>query len=200
MVTIRRLALAAGATVVLTLAAAAPAVANTGNFGHGPHFLRHPHHAPGALFGTVGAVNGTTTPGTCGVAGSAGSFTLSHKTTTDTVDVGTTTRFSDRGDPSPSFADVCVGDPAGAIGTLSGTTLTASIVFVPTPKPPPPTALFGTVGAVNGTTTPGTCGVAGSGQLHALPQDHDRHRRRGHHHAFLRPGRPLALVRGCVRR
>jgi hypothetical protein len=99
MVTIRRLALAAGATTVLTLAAAAPAVANNGSFGHGPHSFRHTHHAPGALFGTVSAVNGTTTTGTCGVAGSAGNFTLTRKAKTDTVDVSTTTPFSDRGDP-----------------------------------------------------------------------------------------------------
>jgi hypothetical protein len=140
MVTIRRLAYAAaGATVVLTLAAAAPASANTGRFGHGPDSFRRTHHAPGALFGTVSAVNGTTTAGTCGVAASAGSFTLTHEAMTDTVDVSTTTRFSDRGDPSPSFADVCVGDPAGAIGSLSGTTLTATMVFVPTHRPGPRT-------------------------------------------------------------
>jgi hypothetical protein len=133
MVTIRRLACcAAGATVVLTLAAAAPAAANPGRFGHGPHSFRHIHHAPDALFGTVSAVKGTTTTGTCGVAASAGNFTLTRKAKTDTVDVSTTTPFSDRDDPSPSFADVCVGDPAGAIGMLSGTTLTASFVFVPT--------------------------------------------------------------------
>jgi hypothetical protein len=88
----------------------------------------------GGLFGTVASVNGSTAAGSCGAAGTDGSFTLTSpwsSPTTTTVDVsGTNTTFVEPGVTSPSFAGVCVGGQAGAIGTISSGTVTASWVFV----------------------------------------------------------------------
>ncbi len=117
-----------------------------------------------AAFGTVTAVNGTTTAGTCGTSGVAGTFTITNpKTTTaTTVDVTTTTKFFDRAvTTGASFADVCVGKFAGVMGTtLTTGAISATAVGVKTP-PKRLEAAFGTVTAVNGTTTAGTCGTSG---------------------------------------
>jgi len=93
MATIRRAAqVSAGAIVALMLTSTATAWANTGSPGtkHPTHamFKRHHDKRLVARFGTVGAVNGSSTPGICGVADTAGDFTLIHKTVTDIVDVG----------------------------------------------------------------------------------------------------------------
>jgi hypothetical protein len=114
------------------------------------------------LFGTVGTVNGSSAPGTCGVAGTAGTFTVTHKMMTDTVDVGGTTPVYDRGSAAPSFADVCVGVPAGAIGSLSATTLIASVVFVPTATAPSPLG-------------PGPRGTSSGVSTSPMPETHDQH-------------------------
>ena len=142
-----------GAAVAALLGAAVPAGAASAHPGAPWHHRFH------GVAGTVSAVNGSSTPGSCGTAGSAGSFTVTKHQASDTVDVATTTAFFERGVSSPSFANVCVGDLAGAIGMLSGTMLDANDVFV---APPPPRAVFGTVSAVNGSSTPGSCGTAGS--------------------------------------
>jgi hypothetical protein len=120
-----------------------------------------PTPKPHAVFGTVASVNGTSTAGTCGTTDSAGAFTLSaFHSTTDTVDVATTTTFSERGVTTPSFVDVCVGGKVGAVGTISSGTVTATAVFVFSPPTSKLQAVFGTVASVNGTSTAGTCGVA----------------------------------------
>jgi hypothetical protein len=106
-----------------------------------------PTPKPHAVFGTVASVNGVSTAGTCGVADTAGAFTLTaFHNTTDTVDVATTTTFSEHGVTSPSFADVCVGGKVGAIGTISSNTVTATAVFVSPPMTaaPPIHTSFGT--------------------------------------------------------
>ena len=116
------------------------------------------------VFGTVTSVNGSSTAGTCGVAGTAGAFTVAtwRNTTTYTIDVATTTTFLQRGASSPSFADVCVGDLAGATGTISGTTVAATQVGIAPVIPPQPQGAFGTVTSVNGSSATGTCGVPDS--------------------------------------
>ncbi len=77
--------------------------------------------------GVVTSVNGVSTAGTCGVSGAAGAFTLVPRRHLAilTVDVATTTTFTDSADPSPSFADICVGDKVQALGTVSAGDLTA---------------------------------------------------------------------------
>jgi hypothetical protein len=93
-------------------------------------------------FGTVTSVDGVTTTGTCGTAGAAGSFTLTAwKSDSSTVDVSAITTFNDPAADPPSFADVCVGSLVGAVGTVSGDTVTASkVCVVPAPAPPVPPA------------------------------------------------------------
>ena len=122
-----------GAAVAALLGAAVPAGAASAHPGAPWHHRFH------GVAGTVSAVNGSSTPGSCGTAGSAGSFTVTKHQASDTVDVATTTAFFERGVSSPSFANVCVGDLAGAIGMLSGTTLDANDVFVAPPPTPPST-------------------------------------------------------------
>jgi hypothetical protein len=131
--------------------------------------------------GTVLAVNGTTATGTCGTAGAAGSFTVSGDASGSdssgtgssddggsggtTVDVSAQTTFADTADPSPSFADVCVGRAVKASGTMSGAAIAASSVTV---EPPSGSSdggdqsVSGTVTSVDGSTASGTCGTAGS--------------------------------------
>jgi hypothetical protein len=128
------------------------------------HHQRKP--VPGAA-GLVASVNGVSTAGTCGVSGSAGTFTLTgRKGATFTVNVATSTTFLDEGVTGPSFANVCVGAVARAKGTVADMTVTATKVLVTLPRPPRPphvpTGAAGTVASVNGVTTAGTCGVAGS--------------------------------------
>ena len=116
---------------------------------------------PTRVSGTVASVDGTSAPGTCGAAGSAGDFTVPNSGATDTVDVQpTSTVFKDRGISAPSFADVCVGGVVKALGTLMGPAVLAATAV--TVVPPHPQNVTGTVLAVNGTSTPGTCGTAGS--------------------------------------
>ena len=79
--------------------------------------------------GDVTSVDGDSAAGFCGVAGSAGDFTV--LTTTHgvdiehTVSVSTSTTYADAKDPAPSFVDVCVGGRALAIGTSPSGTLEA---------------------------------------------------------------------------
>ncbi len=114
----------------------------------------------GKATGIVASVNGSSASGSCGVAGDAGSFTLGSRRVSSivTVDVTTETTFTDASDPTPSFADVCVGNRVSAIGTVLSTTLTATSVAV---VPPNTGRDQGTVTSVNGVSTAGTCGVAG---------------------------------------
>jgi hypothetical protein len=128
---------------------------------------------PQAVFGTVASVNGTTTAGTCGTADTAGTFALTGAhSTTDTVNVSTTTTFEEHGVTTPTFANVCVGSKLGAFGALTSGTLTATSVFVTPPPTPKPHAVFGTVASVNGTTTAGTCGSADTTGTFALTGAH----------------------------
>ena len=116
--------------------------------------------SPQNVSGAVTSVNGTSAPGTCGVAGAAGNFAVASKSTRYTVDVGSTsTTFAERGVEAPSFADVCTGDTAHATGTISADVVTATEVLVVLP---PPQNVSGTVTSVNDMSAPGTCGVAGA--------------------------------------
>ena len=130
------------------------------------------------MFGTVASVNGSTTAGACGLAGTAGTFTLTaFHGTTDTVGVSPTTTFSEHGVTAPSFANVCVGEKVGAVGTISSATVTATGVFMtppPMPKPPlpKPQGVFGIVASVNGSTTAGACGLAGTAGTFTLAAFH----------------------------
>ncbi len=143
---------------------------STGTGHHGRH---HHHAAPTGVFGTVASVDGTSTAGTCGVAAAAGTFTLNGAhATTFTVDVSTTTTFSEHGVTAPTFANVCVGEKAGALGLISSGTVTATSVFVVAPPTPKPHAVFGTLASVNGTSTTGTCGVAAAAGTFTLNGAH----------------------------
>ena len=65
--------------------------------------------------------------------GTTGSFDLAtwKDTTTYTVDVGSfTSSYVERGQSSASFGDVCVGELVGVVGTVSGTTIQATKVFI----------------------------------------------------------------------
>lgn len=87
-------------------------------------------------FGIVTSVNGDSSSAACGTAGADGSFVLTSpwSTTSTTVDVsGTTTNFESLGVEGATFANVCVGDMAGALGTLASGTVTASWVFTAAP-------------------------------------------------------------------
>jgi len=127
-----------------------------------------PPLVPSGAFGTVTSVNGTATPGTCGM-GTTGYFAVEsfNGTTPYTVNVGSfTSSFIEPGQSSPSFTDVCVGELVGALGTVSGTTVQATKVFIaPARTTPPAHGVFGTVTTVNGTATPGTCGIGTSGSF-----------------------------------
>ena len=115
-----------------------------------------------SVSGVVTAVNGDATPGDCGTAGAVGSFTLTTTgaTPTDhTVNVTAATSFAEKQVVAPSFADVCVGYDASAIGVQTGFDVAADAVSVHVPKP---THLFGTVESVNGVSDAGTCGTAGA--------------------------------------
>jgi hypothetical protein len=111
---------------------------STGSGHHG----RHHRDAPTGVFGTVASVNGTSTAGTCGVAAAAGAFTVNgFPSTTFTVDVSTTTTFSEHGVNAPTFANVCVGEKLGAFGLISSGTVSATSVFVVPSPPMTPSAL-----------------------------------------------------------
>jgi len=122
--------------------------------------------------GVVTSVNGVSTAGTCGVSGSTGAFTLVPRrhSVILTVNVTSTTTFSDSADPSPSFADICVGDKIEALGSLSTGVLTAAQLVV---LPPSKHGIEGIVTSVNGVSTGGTCGVSGStGAFTLVPRRH----------------------------
>ncbi len=83
--------------------------------------------------GIVTSVNGVSTPvgTTCGVAGTAGIFTLvGMRKTIVPVDVGTGTTFTDAALTSATFANVCVGGQVRVLGTLSSGTITATAVTI----------------------------------------------------------------------
>ena len=114
--------------------------------------------SPQKVSGTVASVNGTSTRGMCGTAGSPGEFVLSSKGTPLTVDVAVpSTTFVDRGVSAPSFADVCVGDRTRALGAISNEVVTATEVIV---IPPRPRKVSGTVTSVNGAAAAGSCGTS----------------------------------------
>ena len=87
---------------------------------------------PKKASGTVVSVDGSSTEGTCGVAGNAGSFTLSTRNKTQTVNVAPSTVFQAQGVQAPSFHMVCVGDHVQATGTQPSNhqPLTATDVLV----------------------------------------------------------------------
>ncbi|MGH8981852.1 MAG: hypothetical protein ACRDWE_12695 [Acidimicrobiales bacterium] len=129
-------------------------------------------HTPGA-FGKVTSVDGSSATGACGVAGATGTFDVARKgktaTATTTVDVTSATKFLEPGTQTASFADLCVGFDAGAVGTTGGTggTLTASGVWMASPSTPPapapkPPLAYGKVASVDGSSATGACGVAGA--------------------------------------
>lgn len=118
------------------------------------------------LKGVVSSVNGVSTAGTCGVAGDAGAFTVVGKHLhIRTVNVTTSTTYTDVSDPTPSFADVCVGNHVKATGTVASGVITASSVAV---LPPNLARLKGVVTSVNGTSSSGTCGVAAAAGTFSL--------------------------------
>ena len=109
------------------------------------------------LSGSVSSVDGTSTAGACGTSGNEGGFGLVSSSTAYTVDVDTSTTFKEHGVSAPSFADVCVGDPVQATGSLStNDVMTAADVTI---VPPRPDKVSGTVASVDGMTATGTCGV-----------------------------------------
>jgi hypothetical protein len=128
--------------VVLLSGGAASATTLRASGGHSTgdrHHGRHHPVIPAGVFGTVASVNGSSTAGACGVADTAGAFTLTaFRSTIDTVDVSTTTTFSEHGVTTPSFVNVCVGEKVGAVGTISSATVTATAVFVIAGKTSPP--------------------------------------------------------------
>ncbi len=110
------------------------------------------------------SAGGSSTAGSCGTAGDTTPFTLvtwRGTATTYTVDPSATTTFGESGVTSPTYADVCVGEVVGAIGTVAGDTVTASAVYVSPAIPPQPQGAFGTVTSAGGSSTAGSCGTAG---------------------------------------
>lgn len=108
--------------------------------------------------GVVQSVDGSSTAGTCGSSSGTG-FTVQpwkSSSPTWTVAVGSGTTFYEAGSGSSAFSDLCVGDWAGAIGTTSGTTVTATKVWFSQPR------ISGRVVSVNGDTSNGSCGSSGA--------------------------------------
>jgi hypothetical protein len=128
-------------------------------------------HRHDKVFGTVASVNGVSDPGTCGVAGADGAFTVEdHDGETWTVNVSADTEFfaKHHHDDDSSFADVCVDSRVKAKGTLEDTTLTATKVKIKRPRVHQMShdharkGAFGQIASVNGVSDPGTCGTAGT--------------------------------------
>ncbi len=118
---------------------------------------------PVRAFGLVTMVNGSTADGTCGVAGASGNFTVvARNTSQTTIAVSSSTTFSGRDLTSPTFANVCVNETAGATGAVSGGVFNATRVRIWAPKPPRTVSAFGMVTSVNGSSTNGACGSAGA--------------------------------------
>jgi hypothetical protein len=89
------------------------------------------HHTGEGVFGTVASVNGVSDPGTCGTPGGSGSFTITDQDGhTITVDVASDTKFfGEEHNGAVSFADICVGQKAGARGDATDSTVAAAMVF-----------------------------------------------------------------------
>jgi hypothetical protein len=123
-----------------------------------------PH--PQKVTGTVESVNGVSSQGTCGAPRTAGEFVVeSPKSAADMVEVGaTSTMFHKRGVGAPSFAVVCVGSKVQAVGAIANDIVTATDVTV---IPPRPKQVSGTVASVNGSTSCGKSGMAGTFTLTA---------------------------------
>lgn len=115
------------------------------------------------VFGLVTSVNGDPTQGVCGTAAADGDFTVvtvvNSTPTGSTVYVDGTTAFVQRHVPGASFANVCVGDQADAVGPSADGAVVADLVTVRIPKR---ITIKGTVASVNGDLTTGSCGVAGT--------------------------------------
>jgi hypothetical protein len=128
---------------------------------------------PTHVYGLITSVNGTTAQGSCGTAGADGIFTLVtivDSTPTDStvyVDGGTT--FVQKKVSDASFADVCVGDQADAIGPVTDGVVVADLVTVRVPRA---IKLKGAVISVNGDSTSGVCGVADSGGGFTIQSTH----------------------------
>ena len=124
---------------------------------------------PVKAFGLVSSVNGSSADGTCGIAGASGMFTLvARNTSTTAIDVSSSTVFRDRHLPSPTFANVCVNESVGAVGSVIGGAFHATLVKIWSPKPPRTRSVFGLVTSVNGSTTAGTCGAASTSGMFTL--------------------------------
>jgi len=125
-----------------------------------PHVVKPVH-----FYGKVKAVDGDPITGTCGTAGATGSFTLvtveSGVSFTTTVDVSPTTVFTEPKVTGPTFANLCVGDSALAVGPETGGVVSADVVGIHVPPPPTPIHIGGLVTAVGGVQAAGTCGSAG---------------------------------------
>ena len=88
------------------------------------------HGPPPGAFGKVTSVGGVSTAGKCG-SGTDGTFVVTEwKDKTVTVNVSAATKYMVPGVAAPSFANVCVGDVIAATGSVSGSTVTATKVFV----------------------------------------------------------------------
>jgi hypothetical protein len=120
-----------------------------------------------AAHGIVTEVDGSTAPGACGTAGGTGSFVVTDTNNAvtppvavvTTINVSGATTFLEHKVTSPTFANVCVGDSAVAVGPASAGVLAADAVTIALP---PKVHVYGTVRSVNGVTTAGTCGTAGA--------------------------------------
>ena len=115
-----------------------------------------------SVTGKVVAVNGDVSVGSCGTGGASGNFIIKSgtgKTHLTTVNVTATTSFVEKTVSTPSFANVCVGFQATAVGNNTAHSMNALAVRILAP-----TAVnrFGQVTAVNGSATPGACGTAGA--------------------------------------
>src|SRR5579862_5777933 len=128
---------------------------------------------PVKAFGLVSAVNGSTADGACGVAGASGTFTIvGRNTATTTISVSPSTTFTGRHLTNPTFANVCVDESVGAIGSVVNGVFTASQVKIWSPKVPPTVSMFGLVTSLNGSTNSGTCGTAGGSGTFTLMNLH----------------------------
>jgi len=76
------------------------------------------------------------------------------------VDVTPSTQYYEPKVTGATFADVCVGYSALAIGPDVDGTVTAGLVAIHVPKPPKPLHVAGLVTAVGGNPAAGTCGTA----------------------------------------
>jgi hypothetical protein len=124
---------------------------------------------PAQAQGIVTSVTASTTPDSCGTEGSAGSFTLgvgwalpvavAFPQRLTTVDVASTTTYTDAAITSPSFANVCVGDQVKALGTLSSGALSATLVTI-LPAQAQGIVTSVTVDGGSSSSTTGSCGTA----------------------------------------